>query len=134
MPDNKSNYLENGLLNHVLRGHVAGTAMPQPPAVYLALHTVAPTESTSGQEVSGNGYVRQQIFFGIPTGGQASNVIAVVFPTSLAAWGNIVGFSIMDALNGGNELYYGTLSTSILVDAANRRIEFEIGTIIVQEN
>jgi hypothetical protein len=134
MADNKSNYLENAFLNHVLRGNVAGTALPQPSTIYLALYTTSPTDTGGGVEVSGNGYVRQVVTFGVPSSGQTTNSNAVLFPVSTAAWGNIVGFGLHDALGGGNLLYYGALSTSVLVDAANRRIEFETGTLVVQEN
>lgn len=46
-----SNYLENKLIDHVLRN----TAYTPPATVYLALYTTDPTDADSGTEVSGGG-------------------------------------------------------------------------------
>ena len=40
-------------------------------------------------------------------------------------WGTITGFALHDALTGGQILYFGTFSSAILIDAANRRVEIE---------
>jgi hypothetical protein len=133
MPDNKTNYLENALLNHVLRGNVGGTAFPQPAAIFMALYTVLPTETGGGTEVAGNGYARQQITFTVPSGGQVSNNSLILYPNSTAAWGLVVGFGLLDSLSGGNLLYYGPFSSAVNIDAANRRVEIEAGSVIVQE-
>lgn len=133
MADNKSNYLENAVLNHVLRGSTGGTSLAQPANVYVALYTVTAGESGGGTEVLGNAYARQVAAFSAPVGGQTANSGAILFPISTAAWGTLVGFGLHDALTGGNLLYFGLLSSSVVVDAANRRIELEAGSIVVQE-
>jgi hypothetical protein len=130
MADNKTNYLENRILDHVL----AVVPFSAPAAVYVALYTAAPGEAGGGTEVSGNGYARVQAIFGAASGGQSTNSASIVFAKSTAAWGNVTHFAICDAPTGGNLLYHGPLSAAINVNAANIKIEFEIGTLIVAES
>ena len=122
--DNKSNYLEDALLNHVLRN----TSYTSPTTVYLALFTVAPTDVGGGTEVSGGSYARQALTFAAPVSGSVSNSGAVTFPQATASWGTIVAVGIFDAVTVGNLLYYGALSTSKVVDT-NDQISFANGAI-----
>lgn len=126
--DAKSNYLENALLNHVLRN----TALTSPTTVYVALFTVAPTDTGGGTEVSGGSYARQAVTFGAPVSGTVANSGAVTFPTATANWGTIVAIGIFDALTVGNLLYYGNLTTSKVVDNGDQ-ISFANGAITVSE-
>ncbi len=50
-----SNYLENKVLDHVLRN----TSYTSPTTVYVGLYTSDPTDAGSGTEVSGGSYARQ---------------------------------------------------------------------------
>ncbi|WP_339294337.1 hypothetical protein MKY82_22015 [Paenibacillus sp. FSL W7-1279] len=122
---NMSNYLATALLNQVFRN----TAYARPAKVYLALYTSNPTAADTGQEVSGGGYVRQEITFGAPTietyniyhptTGQRVTVLKptmknsadVVMPTATADWGQVSHIGIRDAATGGNLLYFGALET-----------------------
>lgn len=135
MADNKTTYLENKILDHVLRGNVGATAYAQPAAIYIALLTATATEAGGGTEVStaATGYARQQITFNAAANGATANSAAIVFPKSTAAWGTITHFAIYDAATGGNMLYYGALSASVAITAANMKVEFEAGTITVTE-
>ena len=54
-----TDYLENKLLAHTF----SNTAYTSPGTVYVALYTVAPTDSSVGTEVTGGGYVRQSASF-----------------------------------------------------------------------
>ena len=108
----KSHYLDNALLNHVLRN----TALSSPAAVYVGLFTVAPTPSTAGTEVSGGSYARVAATFGAPALGVSTNSAPVAFPMASSGWGTVVAVGIFDALSGGNLLYFGALSTSKAVD------------------
>ena len=47
-----SDYLEDKVLDHVF----GGTAYTAPSTLYVALYTVAPTDTGGGTEVSGGGY------------------------------------------------------------------------------
>lgn len=108
----KTNYLEDALVNHVLRN----IAMSSPATVYMGLHTADPTEVGNVGEVSGGSYARQAVSFGAPSDGAVSNDADVVFPEATANWGTITHFTIWDAVSGGNCLYYGTLDQSKAVD------------------
>lgn len=109
----KSDFLEQAIINHVLRN----TAYTPPSTVYCALFTVVPTESGvspnyGGTEVSGFNYSRVAVTFGIPSGGASSNSAPVNFPPAVGgAWGNIVAFAVIDNSVGGNMLYFGDFLT-----------------------
>lgn len=126
--DAKSDYLENAVLNHVLRN----VTLTSPATVYLALFTVAPTDVGGGTEVSGGSYARQAVTFAAPVSGSVANSGAVTFPLATADWGTIVAGAIFDAVSGGNMLYYGALATSKVV-ATNDQISFANGSITVSE-
>lgn len=126
--DAKSDYLEDALLNHVLRN----TSLTSPATVYLALFTVAPTDVGGGTEVSGGSYARQVITFAAPVSGVVSNSGAVTFPTATASWGTVVAMGIFDAVSGGNLLYYGALTTSKVIDNGDQ-ISFANGALTVAE-
>jgi hypothetical protein len=100
-----SNYLEDKVLNATLvngQSYAAGN-------VYAALYSVAPTESTSGTELSGSNYSRQQVTFTV-SGGTATSNVAVTFGAASATWSTAVAWAICDASSSGNILYYSTLS------------------------
>lgn len=108
----KSIYLDDAILNHVLRN----TALSSPATVYVALYTVAPTPSSAGTEVTNvaTAYARQAVTFGAPASGVCQNSAPVAFPVATAAYGApIVACAILD--NGGyglgNILYFGNLGT-----------------------
>ncbi|WP_339292736.1 hypothetical protein MKY48_08710 [Paenibacillus sp. FSL W8-0187] len=129
---NMSNYLATALLNQVFRN----TAYTRPAKVYIALYTSNPTAADTGQEVSGGGYIRQEVTFGAPTsenyqifhpttGQQVTvqkrtikNSADIVMPTATADWGQITHMGVRDAATGGNLLYFGALETprSILLN------------------
>ena len=96
-----SNYLENALVNHVLRN----TALTSPTTVYLALYTaVTDAEAGTGTEVSGGAYARQAAAFDAPSNGVTQNSATITFPTATANWGTITHAAIMDAATAGNPL------------------------------
>jgi hypothetical protein len=102
----KTHYLQDALINHVLRN----SAYTSPTAVYCALYTVSPTDSGGGTEVSGGGYLRQEVTFGSPSDGETSNSLDITFPQASGDWGEIVAFGILDDDTSGNLLYYGDLT------------------------
>jgi hypothetical protein len=105
MAGNLSNYLENKVLDHIL-----GTTSYTMPTTYLALYTVAPTDSTSGTEVTGGSYARQAISFNAASSGAATNDANVDFSGMPTA--TVVAVAICDALTSGNILVYGSLTSS----------------------
>jgi len=129
MADAKTDYLEDALLNHVLRN----TSYTSPATVYVALYTVAPTDVGGGTEVSGFGYARQAVTFAAPVSGTCANSGAVTFPqASGGAWGTIVAMGIFDAATSGNLLYYGNLTTAKVVGDGDQ-ISFPNGSLTVSE-
>lgn len=124
MPGSASNYLENLLINHSL----GTTTFTKPTSVYIALYTVAPTDSTSGTEVTGGSYVRKIATFGSASNGSASNNTAINF-TSMPSC-TIVGIGVLDALTSGNLLYWSTLDTNRVV-ANGDTVAIAIGALTV---
>jgi hypothetical protein len=102
---NISTYLENALLNAVLRN----TAYTSPATVYVGLFTTQCTASGPGAEVSGGSYARQAVTFSAPSSGATSNSGTVTFPTATANWGTLVSWAIFDAATAGNMLFFGSL-------------------------
>lgn len=106
-----SNFLENKILDHTLRG--SSGAYTAPTTIYIGLFTAAPTDANSGTEVSGGSYARQAITFGTAaSSGAISNTATVTFPTATGNWGTITHIGLYDALTTGNLLYHGAVTVS----------------------
>lgn len=93
-------------------------AVTRPTTWFLALYTVAPTDSTAGTEVTGGSYARQSVTMSV-TGDTASNTATVEWPAATASWGTVVAAAIMDASTGGNIISYGALTTSKTVSSGD---------------
>jgi hypothetical protein len=101
-----SNYLENKLLDHVLR-NVSYTPVT---TVYLALYAGSPTDASSGgSEVA---VTRQAITFGAASSGTVSNSSSISFASMPAVTVTHVG--VFDASTGGNLLIHGALASSVI--------------------
>lgn len=103
-----SNYLENKLLDHVLKG----TVYTPPTTLYVALFTTDPTDAGTGTEVSGGAYARKVVTFSVAVNGAISNNADVTFDVATANWGTITHCGIYDALSAGNLLFHGALTAS----------------------
>jgi hypothetical protein len=127
----KSDFLEDAILNHVLRN----TAYTPATTVELALFTTLPGEDgTGGVEVSGGSYARQTVTFSAPVSNSVSNAGAVTFPQATASWGTVVGIGVYEDVGaGGNLLYYGSLTTSKVVDTGDQ-LSFSNGALTVSED
>jgi hypothetical protein len=112
-----SNYLENALINAVLRN----TSYTSPATVYVSLYTSDPTDADSGTEVStsGTGYARTAVTFGAPSDGVSTNSADVTFPTATASWGTVSHIGIHDASTSGNLLFHTPLDTSKTIDSGD---------------
>ena len=114
----KSDYLENKVLDHVVRD----TVYTQATVVWSALFTVIPSDTTAGTEVTNatSGYTRVTTSFvtaGLTTTGRTSNAAAVSFVT--VAGGNtltVVGWALMatSTVAAGNILYWATVTSTVL--------------------
>jgi hypothetical protein len=103
--------------------------------VNLRLYTTAPSDSTGGAEVVGGGYAPVNTVgkWGVPTAGnptQVSNNAVVTFPAATADWGTIVACSIG---TGGNQMYWGALTTPKAVNNGDVP-SFAVGQLIITED
>lgn len=117
MAGSLSDYAENKLLDHVL-----GTTTYTKPTTYVALYTVAPSDSTSGTEVSNSGgsaYARQAASFSAASGGTTSNSSNLDFTNMPAC--TVVAIAIVDSdtIGAGNVLVWGTLASNKSLDAGD---------------
>lgn len=124
-----SNYIENAVLNHFLRG---GSAVSQPAGVYAGGFTdaagiVADQPTT---EVSGGAYARKAMNFPAATTGTVSNSADVIFDVATANWGTINYFGIWDAPTGGNLLFWGALTASKAVSTGDT-FKYSAGQVTV---
>ena len=110
-----SNYLENALINAVLRN----TSYTSPTTVYVSLYTSDPTDADTGTEVSGGSYARTAVTFGAPSNGVSTNSADVTFPTATASWGTVTHIGIHDASTAGNLLFHTPLDTSKTIDSGD---------------
>ena len=112
-----SDYLEDKVLDHVF----GGTAYTAPTTLYVALYTVAPSDTGGGTEVSGGAYVRKTATFTVsgtsPT--TATNAAAIEYPTATANYGTVVAVGVLDALTSGNLLAYANLDASKVVSSGD---------------
>ena len=104
-----SDYLEDKVLDHVF----GGNAYTAPTTLYVALYTVAPTDTGGGTEVStsNTAYARRPVAFTV-SGNTATNGSAIEYATATAAFGTVVAVGVFDASTGGNLIAYANLSAS----------------------
>jgi len=110
-----SNYLENAVINAVLRN----TTYTSPATVYVSLYTSDPTDADTGTEVSGGSYARTAVTFGVPSNGVSTNSADVTFPTATAGWGTVTHIGIHDASTSGNLLFHTVLDVSKTIDSGD---------------
>lgn len=137
-----SNYLENQLVDHILRGQTFSPTVPA--SVYVALYTAAPSDSGGGTEVTGNNYSRVAVSRALTawagtqsaastvassgTGGVTSNNAAITFPVPSGSWGTVTHFAILDASTAGNLLFHGALTVTQTINTGNT-VSFAAGQL-----
>lgn len=121
-----SNYLENMIINSVLRGQ----SFAVPTDVYVALHTGNPNE-TGANEVNTTvwpSYVRMdstdngalEDAWSTPDNGVSKNQKQLIFPVYNGASSlTITHFSLFDAATGGNMLVGAQLDTARTIQAGD---------------
>lgn len=110
-----SNYLENKILDHVLRN----VSYTSPTTAYVGLFTSDPTDAGTGTEVSGGSYARQVLSVTTASGGIVTSSGDVTFPQATATWGTISHIGILDALTSGNLLMHTALTTSKVIETGD---------------
>lgn len=131
MPSSFSDYIEGKLLDLLF----SNAAYSIPGTLYIALFTVAPSDSGGGTEVSGGSYARVAVTnnatnFPAASGGSKSNGTTITFPAATAAWGTVVAMGIFDASSSGNLLAWATLTTAKTV-ASGDTPSFAAGALVV---
>jgi hypothetical protein len=126
MSNAASNFLENKILDHVLRYGTAPYTAPS--TVYLALFTgtaetvLAQLEAgtlTSEVSTSGTAYARKAIAFDAAADGSIDNASpGVTFDPATDAWGTVTCVALMDSgtAGAGNVLFYGQVTTAKQID------------------
>lgn len=124
-----SSYLENKVLDHVLRYSTAPYTAPT--TLYLALFNNTSTNTltnlqagTLTDEVATSGstaYARKTITFGAASSGTSTSNATVTFDAATASWGTITHVAIMDGgtRGAGNVLFYGAVTTSKAIDTGD---------------
>ena len=119
-----SNYLENKVLDHVLRV----SAYTQPSSLYLALFTNTSANAAANLEngtltdevsTSSTAYVRKAVTFASASSGTSATSSTVTFDAATASWGTITHVAIMDASTSGNVLFWGAVTTSKQIDTGD---------------
>lgn len=114
-----SNYLENKVLDHVLRN----TAYTQPGALYVALFNNTSGSAATNLEAgtltdevstSGTAYARKAATFGAASSGSATTSADITFDVATDSWGTVTHAAVMDGgtAGAGNVLFYGALTVS----------------------
>jgi len=124
-----SQYMQKAMLDWVL----GGATPTRPSAWYMGLAIGAPT-SNAGSEATASGYARQTfsaLAAGTPaTSGTTMNSNAIIFTFSAAQ--TIRGFTIWDAVSGGNMLRFGALSAASSVMASGDTLSFAASSVILK--
>jgi hypothetical protein len=110
MPGSLSDFLENELLDHVLKTG----AYAVPTNIYVALSTADPLDDESGiAEPAGGSYARVVMnVWDAAVSRATENTNKITFPQSTGDWGTITHWAIYDAITGGNFLAHGDFATS----------------------
>jgi hypothetical protein len=107
-----SDYLENKLLDHVLRN----VSYTSPTTVFMGLYTSDPGDDNSGTECTGGAYARQVVSVTTASDGIVTSSADVTFPQATDNWGTISHIGLLDALSSGNLLMHTPLTTSKTID------------------
>lgn len=110
-----SNYLENKILDHVLKN----ISYTSPTTAYVGLFTSDPTDAGTGTEVSGGSYARQILSVTTASAGITTSSGDITFPQATASWGTISHIGILDALTSGNLLMHTALTTAKTIDSGD---------------
>tara|TARA_R110000764_G_scaffold227597_2_gene317795 strand:- start:11360 stop:11761 length:402 start_codon:yes stop_codon:yes gene_type:complete len=129
---NLSDYIENKIADDLF----GRTSYTIPSTFYLALYTVAPTDTGGGTEATGGSYARVTVTnnttnFPSAVGGLKKLATEAVFPTATGSWGTIVAVGLLDAASGGNLVLHGTLTASRTI-ATGDSPKFAADTLTVQ--
>lgn len=139
-----TNYLENKLVDHLLRG----ASFSAPSTLYVGLFTVSPSDAGGGTECTGGGYGRVAVTcngtnwsatdgagttgYSAGDSGTISNNVSIKFPLPTATWGTVVAVGLFNTQTGGNLLLQGSITEPVLINTDSAEPEFEPGALTFQ--
>lgn len=132
MAGNLSNYAEKAILEHSV-----GKNTWQPLTAYVALFSAAPSDTSTGTELSGLNYSRvstSALTWGLANtsavgASTISNIVQIQFaPAQGGSWSSATHVGIFDQATGGNLLWHGPLTQSYII-SSGERFQFPIGSL-----
>jgi hypothetical protein len=121
-----SNYLENKVLDHVLK--YATAPYTGPTNNYLALFTNTSGNAATNLEAgtltdevstSSTGYGRQIATWATASSGTSATNSTITFSAATSSWGTVTHVAVMDAATSGNVLFWGAVTTSKTIDTGD---------------
>ena len=106
-----SNYLENGLANHVFRN----IEFKSPEEIWIGLFKRNPTDASANHEFIGKGYKRQLVKFDSPQNGILKNSHDIVFHYATSKWEEATHIALFNSEKGGSIQMPGPLKEPILI-------------------
>src|SRR5262245_26465590 len=132
MPGSFTTSFCNQVLDYFLKAGTLTNARPA--AMFIALSSAAYSDAATGasmNELSGNGYARQNATFGTASAGHTDNITAATtFTASGGAWSAALSMYICDASTTGNLVGGADLSSSVTLQNGDS-VSFAIGDIDV---
>lgn len=132
-----SNYVEDALINHLLRG----VALSSLSTTYISLHTGDPTDANVATELvapAALNYARVTLAasaWSAPSNGVTSNTVDITFATAGSNWAPsgtpLTHFGLYDALSGGNLIFHSPLAASKVVNTGDV-VRFTTGNLSIQ--
>jgi hypothetical protein len=119
-----SNYLENKVLDHVL----TATTYTAPASRFLGLFVNTSGNAAANLEAgtltdevttSSSAYIRKAVTFSAASSGTSATSATVTFDAATANWGSITHVAVMDAVSGGNVLFWGAVTTSKTIETGD---------------
>lgn len=128
-----TSFLEKEVLDHLFEG--TAYAMPKK---WVTLFTAAPTDGSSGTEVtSTGGYTRIDSTTWTVASTVAStsafttNSTAIAFPTATGSWGTVEWFGLCTSSAAGSILAWSSLAVSKTI-ATGDSVTFSTGSLVVR--
>jgi hypothetical protein len=124
-----SNYLEEAIINHLLR-NIAYTPAA---TVYAGILSASQDDGSIHTEFAGGSYARQPATFDASVNGSILSNADIVFPTATADWGTARYIGIFDSAVAGNLLWWGQMrvgkfvATSAIFTIEDGELELDAG-------
>lgn len=130
-----SNYAENKILDHIFGGP-SWAAVPA--TLYMALTTVAVTETDTGStitEANYTGYGRASVVVGAwraAASGEKKNLNPISFAACTGGSSTVIGFAIVDASSAGNIIMFGVVPTTAVTSGLTPQFAQD-GVVLTQD-